>query len=86
MYANLRADNPNGFMFSHISQADAHYRMNFTGYTCHDFNANNFSRPITPVRPFTGIGAYSIFTQTPCKPGQPAGLFHWGMAARLNRN
>ena len=30
---NVRADNPNGFMFSHISQADAHYRMNFSGYT-----------------------------------------------------
>ena len=30
---DVRADNPNGFMFSHISQADAHYRMNFSGYT-----------------------------------------------------
>ncbi len=26
-------DNPNGFIFSHISQMDAHYRMNFNGYS-----------------------------------------------------
>lgn len=30
---NVRPDNPNGFMFSHISQANQHYRMNFSGYT-----------------------------------------------------
>ena len=29
---DVTADMPDGFMFSHISQADAHFRMNFPGY------------------------------------------------------
>jgi len=33
---DARVDTPNGFMFSHISQANAHYRMNFYGYTFDD--------------------------------------------------
>ncbi len=29
---DVTEDDPSGFMFSHISQADAHFRMNFPGY------------------------------------------------------
>ena len=31
-YEAVTADAPHGYMFSHISQADQHYRMNFPGY------------------------------------------------------
>lgn len=30
--ADVTEDNPNGYIFSHISQADDHFRMNFSGY------------------------------------------------------
>lgn len=29
---DVTTDSPSGYMFSHISQADAHFRMNFSGY------------------------------------------------------
>ncbi len=29
---DVTADSPSGYMFSHISQSDAHFRMNFPGY------------------------------------------------------